>query len=139
MLIGSHHLALGVGIPQSPGGSFLALGHEISHPLTGDRQQRGGRNRVTKEGNRVPRLGGRLTLYFPSARSREDHTVYRAPQKAIGPIREQIAYVDQNRRGRVGFCSRGTDRDRDPGVFRGQDLESGLAFETEEHGHRAVV
>lgn len=63
----------------------------------------------------------------------------RAPEQPVGPVRQQVADVDQHRRARVVLGPRRADGDGRPDVIFGQELETRLAAETEEQGDGAVV
>jgi hypothetical protein len=65
--------------------------------------------------------------------------VERAPEQPVGPVRQQVADVDQHRRARVVLGPRWADGDGRPDVIFGQELETRLAAEAEEQGDGAVV
>lgn len=62
-----------------------------------------------------------------------------ATQQPIGPVAEQIANVDKNRRARVVLRARWAHGHGRPGVVARVELEAGLAAQAEEERDAAVV
>lgn len=62
-----------------------------------------------------------------------------ATQQAIGPIAEQIANVDQNRRAGVRFCAGRAHGHGRPCVVAHVELKAGLPSQTEEKRDTSII
>jgi len=136
MLIRSQHLPLRIRITS------VRSGRRPSSPLDPlaryDCQGRVG-DGVAEERDRVPGLGVRLAVDRALPRPREHDPMHRAAQQPVGPVRQQVADVDEDRRRRVVLGAGRRDGHGRPGVLPGVDLQAGLAALPEEERDGAVV
>lgn len=94
---------------------------------------------MAKVGDGEARPDVRLPLHARRPAGEHD-PVHGAPQQAVGPVRQQVADVDEDGRGRVVLGARRDDGDGRPGLaVAEEDLEARLAAQAEEEGQRAVV
>lgn len=136
MLIGRHDLSLRIRILIRR----ALIRHKVPHPIARHRPQLRRAHGMTEKGNRIPRPGAGLAR--DPARlvaGREDDPVNGAPKEAVGPVREQVANVDQDGRAGVVLRAGRTDGYGGPGAVLLLELQSGLASEPEEQRDGAVV
>lgn len=94
MLVCRHNLSLSIRILIG----IALIRHKVSHPITRHSLQGYCSFRVTEEGNRIPRRGARFAVHSAHLIIRwEDHPVDGTSKQPVGPVREQVSNVDQNR------------------------------------------
>jgi hypothetical protein len=94
---------------------------------------------VTEKCDRVSLAGTDFSRDTVRALTGENDPVNGAAEQSIGPVREEVANVDQNGRSRIVCRSIGAHGHRCPYVVLLQDLETCLTLEAEEEGDGAVV
>lgn len=100
MLICRHDLSLCVRVLIG----IALIRNKVSHPITRHRLQGNSSFRVAEEGNRIPRRGARFALHSAHLIIRwEDYPVDCASKQPVGPIREQVSNIDQNRGADIVF------------------------------------
>lgn len=135
MLIRRHHFLLREWVDV--GRIFRGLKVLDSLARNGFKRRR--TNWVAEEGDGISVPRTRLPIHTITSTLREHDPMNRAPEQPIGPVREQIANVDEDRRAWVILGACRANRNRGPAIVSLEDLETCLALQPEEQRDRAIV